>query len=121
MKKARVSFFESEIYSCPCSDNEYKREEVEGSWLCPSCNEHIYIYASSSEERGVFLRKKGSEIVAGDLVRPDGFGVNENYEVLGVKELTTKADKGKVGLGLKQYRQIAVNPDDYIACRIGGW
>ncbi len=121
MKKARVNFFENEKYRCPSSSNEYKREDVENSWLCPDCGEHVYIYASSSEDRGVFIRKKGSEIVEGDLVRPDGFGINDNYEVLGVKKLTTKADNGKVGLGLKQYRQIAVNPQDFIACRIGGW
>lgn len=121
MKKARVNFFESEKYECPCNDKDYKREEVENNWLCPDCDGYVYIYASDTEERGVFIRKKGSKVVVGDLVRPDGFKINESYEVLGVKILTTKADNGKIGLGLKQYRQIAVNPEDFIACRIGGW
>ncbi|EKU4727109.1 MULTISPECIES: hypothetical protein [Citrobacter] len=121
MAKARVNFFESERYECHCNNKELKREDVENSWLCPDCNDHVYIYASDGENKGVFIRKRGSEIVKGDLVRPDGFSLNEHFQVLGVTPLTSKANNGKLGLGLKGYRQTPVNPDDFISCRIGAW
>ncbi|MCL6359356.1 hypothetical protein [Pectobacterium polaris] len=114
------TYFEIEHYECNCT-NGPTEESIENSCLCTDCNEHIRIYAEESGERCVFIRKMAKDIVNGDLVWLENQKINEYHEVLGVNTLNSKADVGKLGLGLKGYGQKKVTPEDIIICRIGAW
>lgn len=121
-KVLRISYFENESYRCNhCGNDKININEAQDTWRCSDCENYIYIYASDDGGRGVFIRKKASEIERGDWVRPDHFELSQHYLVLGVNKMTTKANNGKLGIGLKEYRQIIVSPEDIISCRVGGW
>ena len=122
MKKPSISYFAEEKYQChSCRKDKIERSDVDITWCCPDCGQYIYIYASDEESRGVFIRKRATEIVKGDLVRPNHFKLEEHYQVLGINALTTKKHIGKLGLGLKGFRQEIVEPNDFISCRVGAW
>lgn len=118
MKKA--IYFENERYECNCVNHPTK-ESIGNSWICNDCNEYINIYAEESGERCVFIRKLAKDIAVGDLVWFESLKFDEFHQVLGVNELTSKADIGKLGIGLKGYGQLKVKPEDIIPCRIGAW
>ncbi|CDH00398.1 hypothetical protein [Xenorhabdus bovienii] len=111
--------FSKEIYKCPQNGDEYQYSEVENDWKCPHCGNSISIYAEEhdTKNRGVFIRKRADEVGKGELVKPNGMLLNQNYMVLGVTELKN----GKLGIGLKQYTQIKLDPNDCVTCRVGGW
>lgn len=119
-KMSRVNYFPKEYYFCHDCDDKYKREDVTITWGCPSCNQSIHIYASEpiGDNKGVFIRKKASQITIGDKVRPDYMSIDECYDVLGITPFTGKKS-GKLGIGLKGYTRIEVELNKWISCRIG--
>lgn len=122
MKKPSVSYFAEEEYQCHfCNKEKIELSDVDSTWRCSDCGEYIFIYASDEESRGVFIRKKATEIIKGDLVRPDHFKLEEHYLVLGINTLTAKKHIAKLGLGLKGFRQVIVGLNDFISCRVGAW
>lgn len=118
MKK--TIYFESEHYRCNCANSPTK-ESIGNSWECIGCNQYINIYAEESGERCVFIRKLAKDLVKGDLVWFESLKIDEFHEVLGINPLNSKADIGKLGIGLKGYGQKKAKPEDIISCRIGTW
>lgn len=120
-RSSDVSFFQNETYHCSCSDNDLSREEaIEMGWFCSECDEYIHIHAEDKDKQAVFIRMQAKDIVKNVLICPDGMNIDTYYIVLGINELTSKKYIGKLGIGLKNYRQIIVKPDYIINCRIGG-
>lgn len=118
-KMKRAMKFSSETYKCPENGDEYQSSEVENDWRCPDCRNYISIYAEEkgTGKRGVFIRKRADEVEEGDLLKPDGMLLNQHYMVKGI----TLLKNGKLGIGLKEYTQIKLEPDSCVACRVGGW
>ncbi|ELW7402721.1 hypothetical protein QLL85_002360 [Yersinia enterocolitica] len=117
-KMKNANRFHIEKYKCGECTTDYECSDVENSWTCPKCGFRIDIYAEDdSGERGVFVRKRADEVEVGDLVRPYGFPINKDFQVLGIHNL-----KGGIfGIGLKEYTQIKLTPDECVSCRVGGW
>ena len=84
----------------------------------PICGEYIFVYAEDEETNTkiVIIRKRASEVEAGDLVYLHGQLTEKPYQVLGVNDLG-----GKLGIGLKGYGQLKVSPDDPVNCGWGTW
>lgn len=121
ISSSHASFFQNETYRCSCSNNDLsKQKAISKGWFCFECNEYIRIYAEDNGEKAVFVRAQARDIVENDLVCPDSMSINTFYKVLGVNNLTSKRYNGKLGIGLESYRQIIVEPDYIINCRIGG-
>ncbi len=118
-KMKRVVRFSLEIYKCPENGDEYQLSDVENDWKCPHCDNYISIYAEdkNSGDRGVFIRKRADEVEESDLVKPDGMLLDQHFMVKGI----TLLNNGKLGIGLKEYTQIKVEPDSCVTCRVGGW
>lgn len=108
-----------EKYSCVDCEKDYNDEEVRNTWRCPVCNEYIYVYAEGYNDPNnhiTIIRKRASEINKGDLVLLPGQLDGESYMVLGITPV-----KDKLGIGLKGYTQLKVNPEEPINCRVGSW
>lgn len=105
---------------CECNncDRELSVDEVKHTWKCPSCGEHLHIYAEDDETgtKIVLIRKAAREIEKGDLVHLPGGLTKESYMVLGVSEIGQQ-----LGIGLKGYGQLKVLPSEPINCRVGAW
>ncbi len=114
-----VNYFPEEEYWCADCDKEYERDKIKITWSCPACDQSIHIHARETigGNEGVFIRKKASQIIVGDKVRPDHMVIDECYYVLGITQLTGKKN-GKLGIGLKSYTRIDVEPSKWISCRI---
>ena len=114
-----VNYFPEEEYWCAYCNKEYEHEEIKANWSCPACNQSIHIHARETigGNEGVFIRKKASLIIVGDKVRPDHMTIDECYYVLGITPLTRKKSD-KLGIGLKSYTRIEVEPSKWISCRI---
>lgn len=113
-----VNRLSSERYECLSCNQEYSDDEVRDTWKCPECADYIHVYAEDEETgtRIVLLRKAAREVVKGDLVHLHGGLTEEPYQVLGVN------DRGaKIGLGLKGYRELKIDPDAPVNLRTGAW
>jgi DNA-directed RNA polymerase subunit RPC12/RpoP len=108
-----------ETYVCVACEKEYADAEVRHTWRCPECDAYIYVHAvgvDSPDDHIAIVRKRASEVERGDLVLLPGQLDGEAYVVLGISEA-----QGKLGIGLKNYGQYKVSPDEPMNCRVGAW
>ncbi|HEA3089000.1 TPA: hypothetical protein RVR74_001288 [Aeromonas salmonicida] len=117
---AHINYFPEEEYWCADCEDEYEHEDIKVDWCCPTCNQSIHIHARETidENEGTFIRKQAYQIAIDDYVRPDHMSIDECYYVIGIKKLTDKKNNGKLGIGLKGYTRINVEPSKWISCRI---
>lgn len=106
-----------EKYTCPECDAEFTSNEVRNSWRCPTCKGFIQIWAHDpkTDVKITLIRKRGDEIESGDMVHLPWQLTKDCYRVLGTSKV-----QNMIGIGLKDYGQYRVEPDEAINCRVGG-
>lgn len=113
-----INRLEQESFWCPTCNTEHTIDAVENNWRCPECDNHIHVHAVSSDgsENIAIIRKRASELKAGDLFLLPGKLDSDPYTVLGINQL-----KNELGVGLQGWGQYKMEPDKPVNCRIGRW